>query len=862
MSYFYYTKAPWYMGSSAGHSVTVEIDSGITSIYSGAFQNCQNLVSITIPDTVTSIGDDAFRGVENIMFYCSLNSLAAVYAIEHNYPFIIVGEDVKIASPVIDELLSYYKVNYDGVSTSGYLSMLAGYAFKESASHSNANLVFNIPENAELIESTLKINGVLCRDYTFEDGVLTIPVSASEGSVRFSLKPLRYELFTSYGKITYDDGTTNRTEVLGVVHAELPVLSIIAKGETSALSIEVNGVTIPNSSVDLYVNGQKQQTVTANKAGDYYATLNLDTVSDGKRYVLSASTLSNGSTITSETTVIYREGSPVLTEFIMAHNGQTFNLHSLDGTKPVVTFAPGVDFRFTAKFDNVSAIDSVYFVSTRNNLKKYLKGQWDEESQSFIAEGLFDPDNASYVPGSISIEYLRKSGTISFTEGYDFTTDECVNSLPASWKDAEVDILENSDNCSDVTIHIPEQDTSLHITAKKESLPRGLTPENAESEGYYATTDSYGKKVFTKYYEKPGECRLEILDFQENGAGQIINWTIGEMSKTGEVITNIYELSSAFYDGLVNEAEYASMRNDIQQSKYLSESQKSEALWHLNMSRSVNALSTLGKWSGVAVGIAAGIALGPIGGFAVACAVSLTDTMFDWMREYEMNQMLLMMYELQKFGFGFRWAIDPSGYVYDSTTDERVSGVTVTAYWIPYDEDQDDFWDSIPGDSEYGEVWDSLEYSQLNPLSTDLSGCYSWDVPEGWWRVKYEKDGYETTWSDWMTVPPIQTDVNIGMVSTDSEDYAISLTESSTTSASVTLSSQTSTDSKVLFVIAAYNSNGQMIAICADDVTLSSSEDATLSLSFSESDFATEVRAFILDMNTYVPLRGGWIRHL
>lgn len=59
--------------------------------------------------------------------------------------------------------------------------------------------------------------------------------------------------------------------------------------------------------------------------------------------------------------------------------------------------------------------------------------------------------------------------------------------------------------------------------------------------------------------------------------------------------------------------------------------------------------------------------------------------------------------------------------------------------------------------------WDAEEYSQSNPILTNTDGKYAWDVPEGWWRVKYEKAGYETTWSSWMTVPPIQTDVNIGM---------------------------------------------------------------------------------------------------
>ena len=55
------------------------------------------------------------------------------------------------------------------------------------------------------------------------------------------------------------------------------------------------------------------------------------------------------------------------------------------------------------------------------------------------------------------------------------------------------------------------------------------------------------------------------------------------------------------------------------------------------------------------------------------------------------------------------------------------------------------------------------EYEQANPLLTNVDGKYAWDVPEGWWRVKCEKEGYQTRWSDWMTVPPVQTDINIAM---------------------------------------------------------------------------------------------------
>jgi hypothetical protein len=109
--------------------------------------------------------------------------------------------------------------------------------------------------------------------------------------------------------------------------------------------------------------------------------------------------------------------------------------------------------------------------------------------------------------------------------------------------------------------------------------------------------------------------------------------------------------------------------------------------------------------------------------------------------------------------------IDPSGYVYEAVSSNRLSGVTVTAIYKETEESEES-------------VWDAKAYSQANPLLTDAAGFYAWDVPEGFWRVKYEKDGYETAYSDWLPVPPPQLEVNVGIVSnapptvTDAYAYA------------------------------------------------------------------------------------------
>ena len=97
------------------------------------------------------------------------------------------------------------------------------------------------------------------------------------------------------------------------------------------------------------------------------------------------------------------------------------------------------------------------------------------------------------------------------------------------------------------------------------------------------------------------------------------------------------------------------------------------------------------------------------------------------------------------------YVLDPSGYVYEGVPSNRLEGVTATIY---YRKDEND----TPV------LWDASSYDQENPLLTDEYGMYAWDVPEGQWRVKFEKEGYETTYSEWLPVPPPQLKVNIPMV--------------------------------------------------------------------------------------------------
>ncbi|HAL62990.1 MAG TPA: hypothetical protein DCO93_00940 [Clostridiales bacterium] len=105
--------------------------------------------------------------------------------------------------------------------------------------------------------------------------------------------------------------------------------------------------------------------------------------------------------------------------------------------------------------------------------------------------------------------------------------------------------------------------------------------------------------------------------------------------------------------------------------------------------------------------------------------------------------------------------LDPSGYVFEGSEDNRIDDVKATLYY------------SDTEDGNYS-VWTDPSGEQYNPQYTSDEGRYSWMVPTGWWKVLYEKEGYLPSLTNPMAVPPIHTAVNIGLLSNEAPKAAIS----------------------------------------------------------------------------------------
>ena len=232
--------------------------------------------------------------------------------------------------------------------------------------------------------------------------------------------------------------------------------------------------------------------------------------------------------------------------------------------------------------------------------------------------------------------------------------------------------------------------------------------------------------------------------------------------------------------------------------------------------------------------VAAG--MGPWGIVAAAAFIVTNEVVEMWDE--------LFMQEL--YSIGLKWLIDPSGYIYDRESGRRLHGATVTVFWIPCDEPDDAYWSSKPGEDEYGTPWNAAEYSLRNPLTTNEAGQYGWDVPSGWWRVRCEKAGYETVWSEWLPVPPPQLEVNLGMTRT-APAFTLELTDNTSTSAAVLLTNTCCYEEVSHIFLAAYDSDGKMVAARKVEDAPTVGKALPVTVSCAANDSMTSLKLFVLD---------------
>jgi len=809
---------------------SVVFHENVISVRNSAFSGCSGLTFVEFLGD-TDVKNSGLNTCENVVFICNRNSKPAEYAIENNIPIIFSDEYYSELSALKQGENSVY-FNGEGISASGMLSVIIDFSFKEERTLSNKKITVTFPLGSSLIDkSGITIdNEPVEYTTTYRTVTINIDPSKTKGRIRFTVKPKSDNKKSSaVATVEYTENGETTKEYIATAYYNPPKLTLNADNVTTEKTITVTGQTSPNKEVSIYIDNKHYCKVFANKVGDYSATIELPKPQGTKVYVISATAdTSDGKKKTVYANVTYNEHIPTVTQCTLEHSGQSVDLIGNSNKSLIYTFVPQNEYSVVIYVDDPGTTRKVVVNSTDTRGTTYsMDAKWNSDRNAFVANGYFNENDTSYVPRNLSVNMVASDEPVSFSDTQSF--ENRMDQFREATKDVaapkDVIIHENTDTSLDAEIVFPSDESTnggeeKTSRARIEETTKENLPQDPAKEGYIPLTDDEGKTLWVKHSAD------ESLWPSRSDVQQTIN-IFDPVNDSG--ISLVFDGAMAFADHykILEDAPAANAiskslskilgplgmmgtYNDYQElidkvnNSNLPEAEKARLLQSLNTSLGLSmAMGILEQAAGfVGGGMVDGkyaavlklLKLGTPTGIAMSCGLLALGCMSTWAQNKLMDNANDMIDDsFRKFaananqsGSGVNMSslalnqpipiIDPSGYVYDNVTNERLEGVTATAYYIPEDETDPNFWDNIPSDDNYGIYWDASEYSQVNPLMTDSEGRYAWDVPAGWWRVKYYKDGYETTWSEWLPVPPPQTEVNIGMTPTTvphTHDYQV-----------------------------------------------------------------------------------------
>ena len=755
------------------------------ALYSGSSTIKTRVKEIIIPASVKVVGYGAFGDFKGTLTLMSEDSGASIYAIDNELAYEAKKNGIS-DSP--DRYLarnkSFYTTSLSSSTTSGYVNLNLQYEFKDEAKKSISNkgmqLKIKIPSAVTLAPNTFKLNGKKTGVTPDENGYIYLPVENTKGSATFSLKISDVSYLMTYAQIEYQYQGENKCETIGIVNMAKKIFTLSVPDKTSEAKVDVLGFTEPGQSVQLYFEGNMVQTVKASNTGSYMATMNIPDPQEGNMYKIEAKTVSGEEESSAIAYTKYTKNSVRLTQCTMYYRNQSYDLLSLAGTRPVISWANGTIFTFKVAFSDNSNVGDVNIVSTKGGEVNKLRAVWNEKQKAYIAAGF-----SGYVPGNITVEYGKNLGVgfdgnqVSLGEPFDekgiigYESKVKLKDIPEFYylkeQEEKVSKLPSGD------YERMDYDGSICYLSKEiEYRTKGDKTYACQEIFIKQEDDSYirlctGIGLEKKQSSKQAKAKFakaDVIDVIKELKNLIdLLSDVSEDTEDAEVYVMLEKTISAAMSSVTpSSAEYYELvilKTKLETVEMMDGSRKAYSKIN-KIIENAEKYNDNPEWLP-------------------------TDKITDKMKEAvdEMNRcsqnitnrhLREVMEELTKGGwfsdsllekvidnlekdaentdmnFNARYSIDPSGYVYEAVTDNRLEGVKATIYYKD-------------AENSTAVLWNAEEYDQSNPLYTDDLGYYAWDVPEGLWQVKFEKEGYETTSSEWLPVPPPQLEVNKGMVS-------------------------------------------------------------------------------------------------
>ena len=772
------------IGSSAFRGCSsleyASISNGITKIGDNAFALCSSLKEFTVPASVTEIGGYAFsectsleklfihKNVRSIgsqavdpqsetTIYGDAYSVAAEYASANDIPFVATSYDADSAnSTYIDLAKSSYASNSSSFSITGYCTFTTEYALRSGVSlPGSAVLTYQIPASAEIDLSTVEIDGKYISNAKYNNSkhLLTVPISKRNGKVAFRVKLIERRNHISTCRFMPSAYSGSDAQIIGTVCMNMDMLTLNCPEKTSLKTLNISGITAAEQEAEIYVDGAPVKTVRASKGGTYKTDITLPDAENYRTYTVTVKTTSeDGSVKRAEKVVTYQDNVCEVTDLTLEYKGKTYSSSEIGSLKPIIVYKPGDKLKLKVKVTNNENVESVTVVNSENGIDTTAEAVWDEKEQAYIAESTFGvsgrPNNFGVVitnkvvqKGSEEIaalieRFAKSCDGVAETEGVEHSKKEYGDICYSNFK-----ITTASSSVRSIR-------TSVNYSYGKGT--NGVTKYNYARLGYtylgdylyykFSNSNTLGVKETLEFVDTAGQFYIKFgsKDDYKDIFKELHNFNDGKGGKILSCIDTVVEYKNIkqIKDSIYNENISPSTRGRLE-----------ELIRDDYIANSVTLMT-----------LACAVAfpeIAPALGVISFCSSKLHSYLLGLMKESVEKDSAPSRYGTyhgRDFWEGILkpdWVIDPSGIVYDADSKKPIYGATVTIY---YKEDLGD---------KNAALWDAAEYDQQNPITTDEDGFYAWDVPAGYWQVKAECDGYETSYSDWLPVPPPQLEVNI-----------------------------------------------------------------------------------------------------
>lgn len=707
------------------------------------------------------------------------------------------------------------------------VTLRAGFRYAATQTYSdprNLKLIMTVPDEASLVADSTVIKMVYGSSPAILDagadrieldfGNAATQPGGIEGVATYQVRLGDQPAWPSTGArawVQYLGSGGSWYEEIGAATIKVPYITITAPGSTVTRDILVSGRAPAGVAVSVYDNGFYLGEATASNYGTWRANVVLPDLGRKAIHFLTAQFLNGEEVMTSRAvSVTYDPDKPYITSVTMYQ--QDGRHITFEPTKGVASFpyvyVPGMAFTFEIKFNDN---DKVQNVEIRSDSGARLNAAYDAKNQVYVASGPLTSgysywNSGGYLPGSIYISFKNKPQPY---QPAPMPPENVLRSyMSPAWRDATVTVAgsgsagaaaftaqANTVTFPQATIALGESGGKMNVTFSVTALP-DFTPENYTAYSYegmptvynltsFIGDDANGRAHFSISAIVPMSA-LEPAVAQalraQSGAEHAMVKVMGETPLDGGLgVADLYDTIKSGFDfketmdqlGAFLDSASSCSSSHNQYYRDMADLLAQQAMTNLCIKYSMQ----LGGMALAATGV------GAIGTIAVWGISNILTEVGNAKWEQRFNDLKTELAndedckrdddddddddnnddnndnnddndnsDKKDKVTDPKWILDPSGYVYEALPANRVEDVQTTI---------------LEKDPVTGEltVWDAVWYEQENPLYTDAEGRYGWDVPEGDWQVVYEKDGYETTSSEVMHVPPPRMDVNVGIVS-------------------------------------------------------------------------------------------------